>query len=417
MKMVLNLMKRMKKKKNNIFFNLNFHVKIKNRALQFIALFFIIQNIVFSNILSDINNKYIWVNKESLIDTVKIDSVISFVENNNIDNIFFQVRSRGDALYESQIVPKYEKIDSDFDPLNYVLEKTKDKNIKVHAWFNTYILWSSPNNPIDSLHFYYQCPNCFATDFNGKSDSHIKLDQIQSQNWEGVFLSPLNSNVNKHILLVIDELINTYDVDGLHLDYVRFQDMFYGYNKIGIKEFEDKYNFNPKDIDRGLISTRFGYLDSEVDSMTNLWEDYKINGVTNLVKDIKNLIENIDSSVMLSIAVKPNIFEAKYRWYQDWLSWVNLDLIDFAVVMNYEKNINKFNFNNRIINNSLTTFGKQKVVIGISTFNQNAIDVADKIILSRLSGFNNFSLYNYNQQQIISDWYNPVINVFNFNIE
>jgi len=151
--------------------------------------------------------------------------------------------------------------------------------------------------------------------------------------------------------------------------------------------------------------------------MTNLWEDYKINGVTNLVKDIKNLIENIDSSVMLSIAVKPNIFEAKYRWYQDWLSWVNLDLIDFAVVMNYEKNINKFNFNNRIINNSLTTFGKQKVVIGISTFNQNAIDVADKIILSRLSGFNNFSLYNYNQQQIISDWYNPVINVFNFNIE
>ena len=108
--MVLSLIKRMKKKKNNIFFNLNFHIKIKNRALQFIALFFIIQNIVFSNILSDINNKYIWVNKESLIDTVKIDSVISFVENNNIDNIFFQVRSRGDALYESQIVPKYEKI-------------------------------------------------------------------------------------------------------------------------------------------------------------------------------------------------------------------------------------------------------------------------------------------------------------------
>ena len=156
---------------------------------------------------------------------------------------------------------------------------------------------------------------------------------------------------------------------------------------------------------------------SEVDSITKLWEDYKISGVTNLVKDIKTLIENIDSSVKLSVAVKPNIIEAKYRWYQDWLSWINLDLIDFAVVMNYEKNINKFNFNNRIINNSLTTFGKQKVVIGISTFNQNAIDVADKIILSRLSGFNNFSLYNYNQQQIVSDWYNPVINVFNFNIE
>ena len=69
----------MKKKKNNIFFNLKFHIKIKNRALQFIALFFIMQNLIFSNILSNINDKYIWVNKESLVDSAKIDSVISFV--------------------------------------------------------------------------------------------------------------------------------------------------------------------------------------------------------------------------------------------------------------------------------------------------------------------------------------------------
>ncbi len=415
--MIQRLMKKLKKKKNNIFLELIYNIKIKNRALQFIALFFIMQNLLFPNILSNINNKYIWINKESLIDTIKIDSVLSFVKESNIENIFFQVRSRGDALYESQIVPKYEKIDSSFDPLNYVLEKTKDENIKVHAWFNTYMLWSSPQPPKDSLHFYFQCPNCFATDFNGKSDSNIKLNQIQSQNWEGVFLSPLNNNVNKHILLVIDELINTYDIDGLHLDYVRFQDMFYGYNEIGIKDFENKYSFNPKDLDRGLISPRFGYLDTEVDSLTKLWDDYKTNSITNLIKSINNLIRSNDSSIKLSVAVKPNIIEAKYRWYQDWLTWIKLDLIDYAVVMNYDSNINKFNFNNRLINNSLTDFEKQKIVIGISTFNQNPIDASDKIILSRLNGFNNFSIYNYNQKQIAENWYNPLINVFNFNIE
>ena len=409
--------KKMKKKKNNISLNLKSKFTTKNRALQFIALFFIIQNLSFANILSSIDNKYIWVNKESLIDTIKIDSVLSFVEKNNIENIFFQVRARGDALYESQIVPKFEKIDNDFDPLNYVLEKTKDKNIKVHAWFNTYMLWSSPQIPKDSLHFYFQCSDCFATDFNGKSDSNIKLNQIQSLNWEGVYLSPLNNKVNKHILLVIDELINTYDIDGLHLDYVRFQDMFYGYNKTGIKEFENKHNFNPKDIDRGLISPRFGYLDSEVDSLTKLWDDYKTNSITNLVKDINTLVKNNDSSIKLSVAVKPNIIEAKYRWSQDWLSWVKLDLIDFAVVMNYESNINKFNFNNRLIKNSFSNLGKQKIVIGISTFNQNAIDAADKIILSRLNGFSSYSLYNYNEKQLGEKWYDPVINVFNFNIE
>ena len=205
-----------------------------NRALQFIALFFIIQNVLFSEILTNVNDKYFWVNRESLIDSAKIDSVILFAEENNLNKIFFQVRGRGDALYESQIVPKYEKIDSLFDPLSYIINITENKDIEVHAWFNTYILWSSPSMPKDSLHFYYLCPECFATDFNGKSDKSINLNQNQSANWEGVFLSPLNMKVNNHILMVIDELINSYNIDGLHLDYIRFQDMFYGYNNEGL---------------------------------------------------------------------------------------------------------------------------------------------------------------------------------------
>ena len=46
------------------------------------------------------------------------------MKKNSINKIFFQVRGRGDALYESQIVPRYEKLDTLFDPLNYVLRKT-----------------------------------------------------------------------------------------------------------------------------------------------------------------------------------------------------------------------------------------------------------------------------------------------------
>ena len=385
--------------------------------MQFIALFFIIQNFLFSSILSNIEDKYFWVNRESLVDTASIDSVISFSLKNNIDKLFLQVRGRGDALYESQIAPKYEKLDIDFDPLNYVLELTKDNNIEVHAWFNTYILWSNPQMPKDSTHFYYQCPECFATDFNGKSDSNIILNQNQSQNWEGVFLSPLNNEVNKHILLVVDELINTYDIDGLHLDYVRFQDMFYGYNQTGINDFIGKYNFNPKDIDRGIISARFGYSESTVDSLVSLWDDYKLNSITNLVTEIKKIIIESGSTMDLSVAVKPNIIESKYRWYQDWLDWIKKDIIDYAVVMNYENNINKFIFNNRLINNSISDNDINKIVIGISTFNQSALDASDKIILSRLNGFTNFSIFNYNKKQSIENWYLPIINTLNFNIE
>ena len=82
------------------------------------------------------------------------------------------------------------------------------------------------------------------------------------------------------MLLVIDELLKTYDIDGLHLDYVRFQDIFYGYNFDGINSFISKYNFNPKDLDRGIISTRFGFKEHQVDSLQNIWDNYKLDSIT-----------------------------------------------------------------------------------------------------------------------------------------
>ena len=395
-----------------------FNNKTKNiRALYFIALFFTTHNLIFSNILTNINDKYIWVNRESLVDTSRVDSVISFAHKNSINKIFFQVRSRGDALYESEIVPKYEKLDSLFDPLNYALKLTENKNIEIHAWFNTYILWSNATLPKDSLHFYYSCNECFATDFNGRSDGDVVSNKHQSQNWEGVFLSPINSQVNQHILLVIDELLNSYNIDGLHLDYVRFQDMFYGYNFSGINDFINIYNFNPKDIDRGIISTRFGYSNEEVDSLTTLWDNYKINSITNLVTNIKSLIDDNGFDIDLSVAVKPNIIESKYRWHQNWINWIELNLIDYAVVMNYENDINKFNFHNRLIQNKLKSMDMSKIIIGISTFNQSALSASDKIILSRLNGFENFSIYNYNNDKFFLEWYKPIINVLNFNVK
>ena len=402
--------------KSKYILDKNYNIKKSNRALKYIALFFILQNILFSEILKNVNDKYIWVKMESVADTSNIDSVLSFAQKNNIDKIFFQIRGRGDALYESQLVPKFEGLDSLFDPLNYALEKTQNTEIEIHAWFNAYILWSKPTLPKDSTHFYYSCPECLATDINGKSDKDINLNQNHSNNWEGVFLSPLHKRVNSHLLLVIDELLKTYDIDGLHLDYVRFQDIFYGYNFDGINSFISKYNFNPKDLDRGIISTRFGFKEHQVDSLQNIWDNYKLDSITDLIKSTKDLIENSGIDIDLTVAVKPDIIESKYRWSQDWMLWLKSNLIDYAVVMNYETDINKFNLHNKLIKNRLNHTNLNKVIIGISTFNQNSLKASDKIILSRLNGYENFSIFNYDIEKDTTNWYVPVINTLNFNL-
>ena len=106
------------------------------------------------------------------------------------------------GLYNSTLVPKHERLDSLFNPLQYIIDKTSETNIEIHAWFNTYILWSNPKKPQDDNHFYYKCADCFEVDLNGKSDGLIELEQFHSLNWEGVFLSPMHPDVNKHLLNV-----------------------------------------------------------------------------------------------------------------------------------------------------------------------------------------------------------------------
>ena len=78
-----------------------------------------------------------------MISKEKIDQAMAFAYSSGYNNVFVQVRGRGDASYNSNIITKYHKIEDDFDPLAYALLLGKSYGIKVHAWVNTYILWSS----------------------------------------------------------------------------------------------------------------------------------------------------------------------------------------------------------------------------------------------------------------------------------
>ena len=126
-------------------------------------------------------------------------------------------------------------------------------------------------------------------------------------------------------------------------------------------------------------------------------------------------ILNDSLNIELSVAVKPDILEAKYRWYQDWPSWIEEDLVDYCVIMNYYTNLNKYNSINTIISNQINK--KHKINIGISSYNQSSNEIANKILISRLDGFSNFSLFPYSFIKDTSNWYNPIYKTMNFHIE
>ena len=123
--------------------------------LKFISIFFLASNIYSS---PDANVKALWIVRDHMINPDLIDDALGFAENNGFNHIFVQVRGRGDSFYNSEFVPKSILVDPNFDPLNYLINKCKSKNIKVHAWINVYYLWSSKKHPPQNDHLFFQRP-------------------------------------------------------------------------------------------------------------------------------------------------------------------------------------------------------------------------------------------------------------------
>ena len=381
--------------------------RILSRALILSALFFFSNKFVFAQ-LSDLETRCLWIIRESMYTEEMIDSALIYAYQSGYDIVFVQIRGRGYAFYDSNIVPKHPKIDPDFDPLEYTLKLGNALGIEVHAWVNTYILWSSKNEPEDSDHLYHTHKEWTESDRNLKMDSQIKLSEPKSPQWEGIYLSPLHPEVNPYLLSVYSEIINEYNVDGIHLDYIRFQDEMYGFNQAGMKIFEKIYDISPRDIARGIISTHYGWSQDFVDSIRIAWKRFQQDAVSELVNNTFRAIQQSGKSISLSAAVKPNLLEARNRWNQDWGRWVQDGYIDFVVPMNYYKEIRHFNNSVQIMKSNLYAEDIDQIIMGVATYNQDAQSAADKILLSRLNGFKGVSIFSYDSHKNNLEWFLPV---------
>lgn len=407
------------RKKN--FFILESKLK---RAMIIIALFSI-YSFCFSNehnILNKVEKNCIWVNFSSITDSSRVDSLIQFSNKSKINTIFLETYNNGEVLNDKYLNDRIAinnldtttNNDSIYNPLKYFLNKASlIDDIKVYALFDVYKIWTKNYYPTDSTHIYYECPECLESDINGKSDKLIKLDKVQSLEWEGIFLSPMHPDVNPYIIDKILYLLQNYNFNGIMLDQVKYQAYYYGYNKIGMEIFHNEHNIDPLDINRGLISEYYGYKKSEADSIRLLWDDFRIASITNLIREIN---ETIDTELIVSVKQSPE--DSKNKWYQDWNQWLVDDIVDFIVIKNYTLDLKEFNYYNKLINRTYSNFKNyNKIIIGIDATKINSSRyTANKILSLRLQQFNNIGIHAYDEYKQSIKWYNPIYNTINFNI-
>ncbi len=179
----------------------------------------------------------IWVSNVANIDTPVMKDVTSYKEyliklveriaSYNMNLIIFQVRPCCDAYYKSNINPWSRFItgeegkDPGFDVLEFVINEAKKYNIEVHAWMNPYRVGMKS---LDDLNM---TKEEFLNTLAENNYARCHPEDTILDGTKKVILKPSSPSVIKYVTESIMEVVNNYDVTGVHID-----DYFYPYAKV-----------------------------------------------------------------------------------------------------------------------------------------------------------------------------------------
>lgn len=147
------------------------------------------------------------------------DSLITILNHHQatgINTIYFQVRSQCDAMYPSAIEPWSVDLTNAqgtaptplWDPLQFIIDECRKRNMKVHAWLNPYRAMS----------------NYTTTSFNALHASHVVkahpewiLPAVVGATNPRI-LDPGIAAVREYVTSIVMDIVRRYDIDGIHFD-------------------------------------------------------------------------------------------------------------------------------------------------------------------------------------------------------
>ena len=318
--------------------------------------------------------------KNSKTSKKNIDFIIANMKNNNFNMAILHVRPFSDAIYNSKIFPISDTILNntgsvpDYDVLSYFIEKAHKKGIEVHAWVNPYRISNDTNiKVIKKAHPAYK---------------YINTNNIKVIENKGIFYNPASTEVKNLIVKGIKEIVENYNIDGIHFD-----DYFYPDKTIDLENYQ-------------IYLAAGGTLSID---------EYRLENTTSLIKDVYDIIKSINENVLFGISPEGNIdnnYSTNYIDTKKILSTTGyVDYIMPQIYFGFENEVKPFlktlnEWNNLIKTNSI------QLLPALAIYKSGQIDdyakkgkeewvnntdiIKKQIIASRnISKYNGFSLFRY----------------------
>jgi uncharacterized lipoprotein YddW (UPF0748 family) len=138
--------------------------------------------------------------------------------------------------------------------------------------------------------------------------------------------------VRQYLVDVFREIVEKYEVDGLHLDYIRFPN-----EPVVSGERIPDYPRDKRTL--ALYRAATGLHPDENPAKWNRW---RADQVSNLVRDIRAMVKATRPDAALTAAVGANPERSKVRYFRDSRRWVHEGWLDTVYPMNYSDNLQTF---------------------------------------------------------------------------
>lgn len=351
----------------------------------------------------------LWVLRSSLATPAGISALVRTASTQGFNTLLVQVRGRGDAYYTSALEPRaieLVKQPPTFDPLATVIREAHASGLRVHAWINTNLVSSAVDLPLARTHIIYEHPEWLMVPREIAQDV-AKLDPTnpayigkiarwtrgQSDLVEGLYASPIDPAATAHTLAVVTDIANRYDLDGIHLDYIRYPNDQFDYSRFAIAAFRASIRPRLTAAVRATVDAQdaidlFAYPDRFPDD----WKAFRRQRLTALVNRISQSLRAAHPSMMLTMAVKPDATEAADVRLQDWRRWLQTGLIDAVCPMAYTQEADKFVDE---ITSAREAAGGRAIWAGIGAYRLTPAQTIENIRASRRLGVAGFVLFSY----------------------
>jgi len=274
-------------------------------------------------------------------------NILDAFANANMNAVFFQVRGRSDAMYNS----KYEPWSSDlritrgtnpgYDPLQFVIDEAHKRGMEVHAWINPY-RYESTLNAWEGL------PGDYKN--NPEWAEHI-ITYAPSGGGQMSIFDPGRPKVVQLIKNIVVDILEKYDVDG-----IIFDDYFYQ-SGTGNLDAATQALYKPSDMDVG---------------------DWRRNNVNNMVAAVYDTIQQVKPHIRFGISPAgvakggaadagispPNVNGSDWQYngiYADPVAWLvegSIDYISPQIYWSHASSTNPYGTLSKWWSETAKKFGK-----------------------------------------------------------